>query len=232
MKAVSHRHSAGHEHEFEPVPGLPEALPAGERILWQGAPDARALALRAFHLRKLAIYFALLLLWRGAIALGDGASAWQALRSVAVLTPLALLALGLVGLLAWLSARTTCYTLTNHRVVMRIGIVLTVAFNLPLKRLAAADLREAPLGCGDIALALSGRDRIAWLHLWPHARPWHLRQPQPMLRCVPEGARVARLIAQAWSAETGHEPTPVAAAPIATPQPTNGSLGGAPLGAH
>ena len=47
-----------HEHEFEAAPGLPERLPAGERILWQGAPDWRALALHAFHVRKLAIYFA------------------------------------------------------------------------------------------------------------------------------------------------------------------------------
>ena len=33
-----------HEHEFEAAPGLPEKLPQGERILWQGAPDALALA--------------------------------------------------------------------------------------------------------------------------------------------------------------------------------------------
>ncbi len=31
------------EHEFEPIPGLPERLPAGERMLWQGRPW-RALA--------------------------------------------------------------------------------------------------------------------------------------------------------------------------------------------
>ncbi len=24
---------------FDPLPGLPEALPAGENILWQGRPD-------------------------------------------------------------------------------------------------------------------------------------------------------------------------------------------------
>ena len=39
----------------------------------------------------------------------------------------------LQSLSAWLSARTTMYTLTNKRVVMRIGIVLTVSFNLPLR---------------------------------------------------------------------------------------------------
>ena len=33
------------------------------------------------------------------------------------------------------AARTTLYTLTDRRVVMRIGIVLTVAYNLPLVRI-------------------------------------------------------------------------------------------------
>ncbi|HBB55427.1 MAG TPA: phosphopantetheine adenylyltransferase, partial [Hyphomonadaceae bacterium] len=32
------------EFDFEPVRGLPEALPAGEAILWQGAPSAWGLA--------------------------------------------------------------------------------------------------------------------------------------------------------------------------------------------
>ena len=32
--------SNGHEHELEPQYGLPERLPATEKILWQGSPDA------------------------------------------------------------------------------------------------------------------------------------------------------------------------------------------------
>ena len=52
---------ATHEHEWEAAPGLPSALPAGERVVWQGAPDWRSLAVHAFHVRKVAIYFALML---------------------------------------------------------------------------------------------------------------------------------------------------------------------------
>ena len=36
-------------------------------------------------------------------------------------------------MLAWLTSRNTVYTITNKRVVMRIGIVLSVTFNLPLR---------------------------------------------------------------------------------------------------
>ena len=50
-----------HEHEFEAAPGLPEPLPPGERIVWQGAPDWRVLALHAYHLRQLAGYFGVMM---------------------------------------------------------------------------------------------------------------------------------------------------------------------------
>lgn len=210
MKAT-HRHGTGPEHDFEPVHGLPEVLPAGERLIWQGAPDWRLLARHAFHLRKLAVYFTAMLALRVALVLADGGGTSAALRSIAVLAPVALLGLGLVLLLAWLSARGTAYTLTDRRVVMRIGIVLTVTFNLPFKRIVAADLHPLPQAHGDIALALKDGDRIGWLHLWPHARPWRVARPQPMLRCVPQAAEVAMLLTQAWSASTGLGATPATA---------------------
>lgn len=205
-----HRHTSGHEHEVEPQRGLPEKLPRDEQILWQGSPDWRAMAVRAFHLRKVAVYFALMLALRGSVALAEGATALDALLKVLWLLPLALLGGGLLALIAWLSARGTVYTLTSKRVVMRIGIVLTVTYNLPLKRIAAADLALMPSGHGDIALALQKGDRIAWLQLWPHARPWRLARPEPALRAVPEAAQVAQRLTAAWSAATGKSATPAA----------------------
>lgn len=188
------------EHELDAVPGLPEPLPAGERILWQGRPDWRRLAIEAFHVKRLTMYFAAmaglqaLLSWRTA----DGLAA--NLSPLMVSAWLALIALGLLTLMAWLSARTTIYTLTNKRVVMRIGIVLTVSFNLPLRWLAAAHLKAGNDGCGDIALELKGADRIGYLHLWPHARPWQVSQPQPSLRCLRDANAVGELLRSAWRA--------------------------------
>jgi len=203
MKA-QHRHfAAGHEHEFEAQRGLPEALPAGEKLLWQGSPEWKMLACRAFHARKLAIYFAAMVALRAAFVIGDGGGAVDALRSAVSPLALATLALSLVALLAWLSARAAVYTLTDKRVVMRIGIVLTLTFNLPYKRIAAAGLHLDAKGSGDLPLTLLPGDHIAWLHLWPHARPWKLARPEPMLRCVPDAQRVARLLSQAWSEATG-----------------------------
>ncbi|MCW5612981.1 MAG: PH domain-containing protein [Rubrivivax sp.] len=227
MKAVV-REPAGtgrrHEHEFEPQFGLPEKLPEGERILWQGAPDWRAMALRVFHLRKLAVYFGVILALRAANALYDGGGALAAAKSVAIALPWCLLALALFAGLAWLSARTTAYTLTDRRVVMRVGIVLSLTFNLPLRRLEGAGLRLGADGVGDIPLQLLRGERIAYLHLWPHARPWQLKQPEPMLRCVPEAEAVAQRLRDAWAACTGVAAVPAAAQAraSATPPTTHG----------
>lgn len=218
MKAVPVAVQASHEHELEAAHGLPEALPPGERVLWQGAPDWRALAVDAFHVRGIAIYFALILALRGGLVLAEGGTAARAALAVLWLAPLAVFALGMLVYMARLSASTTVYTLTNRRVVMRVGIVLTLTFNLPLARIAAAGLRLRPgkgpdhSGAGDIPLELAPGDKIAYFHLWPHARPWKAAHPQPMLRCVPGARDVAALLMQAWSQETGlaHQGMPVA----------------------
>ncbi len=217
MKAA-HRHtSSGHEHEFEAQRGLPEALPADETLLWQGSPDWMRLARRAFHLRKLALYFAVMVGLRAAFVIGDGGSAVDAVRSTVWPLALAILALSLVALMAWLSARSTVYTLTDKRVVMRIGIVLTLTFNLPYKRIAAAGLHLEADGSGDLPLTLLAGDHIAWLHLWPHARPWKLARPEPMLRSVPDAQQVARVLSQAWSHATGLSATPATVQPAGRP---------------
>jgi len=202
--------SNGHEHELEPQYGLPERLPATEKILWQGSPDASVLARSAFHIRKLALYFTALVAFQAASVMADGVAAADVLLALAWPAGLSALALGGVWTLAWLTARTAVYTVTDRRVVMRIGIVLTLTFNLPLRTIESAGMRQGPGGHGDIVLALKGPDHIAWLHLWPHARPWHLTRTQPMLRALPQVADVAALLQRAWSAQTGGAVEPLA----------------------
>lgn len=193
----------GHEYEFEPQYGLPERLPADEQIVWQGSPDAKTLALSAFHMRKLSIYFVLLTLACAWPAIETGAGPWAMLLAVKWILPLTVVAMVSVWILAFMTARTTVYTLTNKRVVMRLGIVLTVTFNLPLKRVSAADVRDLPGGFGDISLALTAEDHIAWVHLWPSVRPWRINKTEPTLRAVPDARAVAAQLRDAWSQATG-----------------------------
>ena len=197
--------SQQHEHEFEAAPGLPETLPVGEKILWQGAPDWRQLAVHAFHVRKLTVYFALMIGLQALVIKHQPAD--MILASLMTSAMLALTAVGMLTGIAWFASHTCLYTLTNKRVVMRIGIVLTMTFNLPLVRLAGAAIKARGRGCGDIALTIKQPDRIAYLHLWPHARAWHLKNPQPSLRCVARSAEVGELILKAWRAANPGEAT-------------------------
>jgi hypothetical protein len=193
------------------VKELPETLPAGERILWQGRPDFRSLYRRPFHARTLAIYFAVLLVARGATVLWFGGTLASAAIAMLWLLPAAVFALGVLALLAWLTTRSTWYTITDRRVCMRIGIVLEITFNFPFKVIDAAGLHLYADGTGDIPLVFMDGEQIAYVHLWPHARPWHLRRTEPMMRCLPDAARVAALLADAIGAALENEPRPLRA---------------------
>lgn len=212
MKAVANlvnMLAPAHEHEFEAAPGLPEALPAHEVQLWQGSPDAWLLARQALHVDLLLVYFGVLLAWRGIGSAYDGATPGQTLLAMAGMVPLIVLALGLLGIMAWLMARTTVYTITNRRVVMRVGVVLSITFNLPYAQIASAGWRQRGKG-GDIVLSLAGSDRIAYLHLWPHVRPWQLKRTQPMLRGLADASRVAQTLATALQqAEAARQSLPL-----------------------
>ena len=195
--------ATAHEHEFEPEYGLPEPLPAGERVLWQGSPQWQVMARRIFHVRKLTLYFGVILAVRAATVLSGGGTTADALLAALWLMPAVLLALGMVSLMAWMSSQTTVYTITDRRVVMRVGIVLSLTFNLPFSRIAAAGLRRHADGSGDIPLSLVAGEKIAYVHLWPHARPWRLTRPEPMLCSVPDAAKVSQVLAHAWAEATG-----------------------------
>jgi len=186
-----------------PPRGLPDHLPQGEQLLWQGSPVAWQLARHAFHLPKIAVYFAILLAWRIGGALADGATVIVALHGAIPLTVLTILGLGVVGAIAWLSARTTVYSITTKRIVLRCGIALPLSVNIPFRMIASAGLKPAGDGSGDIAVKLPAGQRIAYLSLWPHVRPWRVTSPEPALRCVPDAANVANILAQGLVAASG-----------------------------
>jgi len=183
--------------DFDPVRGLPEVLPAGERMLWQGSPRWQDMALHAFHVRKVAVYFAVITLSVVVLRLAEGSSLLDALKPVLWYLPLTLVAVGLLSGLAWASAKTTIYTITTKRIVLRIGIALPMSLNVPFSLIENAGLRTYASGAGDIPVELKGDDRVAWLILWPHARPFHLKNQQPMLRAVPQAETIAKLLADA-----------------------------------
>ncbi len=185
------------EHDIEPVPGLPGALPPGEHIIWQGAPIRARLTRTAFHTRSVALYFGLLVLVGTAFALPNAGRGAAAFTGPVLTAAFGFAALGLLGLFGWASARSTIYTLTNKRIVIRAGIALPTCINVPLSLIESADLRMFDDGTGDIPMKLKRGNELGYAQLWPHARPLRINHAQPMLRSIADAQRVATLLARA-----------------------------------
>ncbi|MEL7093557.1 MAG: photosynthetic complex putative assembly protein PuhB [Pseudomonadota bacterium] len=196
---------------IEPIPGLPEYLPPGEEILWQGRPDTWALAREALNANWIMGYFGILAVWR-VLTVIDVLPTSQALSAAVPFVALGLGVCALLVLIAYVQARSTYYTVTTARIAMRVGAALTLNINLPFREItgAALDLRKS--GVGTIAFQTKTRTKLSYLVLWPHARPWRFAQTEPALRCIPDAQRVAALIAEAADARI-HEPQVVRAVP-------------------
>ncbi|MFM8517716.1 MAG: photosynthetic complex putative assembly protein PuhB [Nevskiaceae bacterium] len=188
------------EHDSEPVRGLPAVLPEGERVLLQGAPDWRSLALNAYQVRTLAYYFGAIVLARGIYLVSTGSSIGDALQGCVGPAVFSLIGLGLLTGVAALAARSTLYTITNRRIVLRQGIALSSSLNLPLGKLHSANLRDRGDGSGDIALVLLPDERVSYLWLWPHVRTLRITRPQPMLRSLTDVQEAGRILSRAFAA--------------------------------
>lgn len=212
------------EHEYEPVRGLPATLPPGEELLWQGAPRWQALALRAYRVRALAAYFAILAGARGVWTLATGGPVGEAASNVLGVLLLGALALGILAAIAYFAARATVYSVTSRRVVIRQGIALPVTLNLPYAAVESAGLHMYGEEVGDVALEPAAGQRVSYAAMWPHVRPWKYRNPQPTLRAIPDARRVAALLTQAYAAAVaGTQVNAAATAEPATPRPERGA---------
>jgi hypothetical protein len=176
------------EHGHEPVRGFPGHLPPDEHILWQGSPDWRVLVASALHVRLCLAYFGGLAIW---------AALQGSLTAALILIGSGIVVIALFGLYAYATTQSTVYSLTNKRVVMRIGVALDACINLPLGEIESADLKILGNGRGNIVLSLKGIPRIGYWMLWPHVRSLRMIRPQPMLRAVPDARDVAQLLFKA-----------------------------------
>ncbi len=202
------------EHDYEPIKGLPERPPAGEQVIWQGSPDWRSLARNAFYHRKLSIYIGALFAWSAFEAFPLTS---ESMLGVARNAGLAAALLGLVALYGWLVARSTIYTLTDRRLVVRFGVALPMTINVPFAKVDAASLRVFADGTGDLSLELRPDQRIAYLAMWPSVRPWRLKHAQPSLRGIPDAGRVAQILSRALAASAQQAAQPVPAAAQTSP---------------
>lgn len=197
--------------KFEPVRGLPEALPEGEHILWQGSPAPLRLARDALGLTWIAGYFVLLTIWRVGVSSTFVPMDQALAHGVPFLVVGALCCLLIFGL-ATVQAKSAVYTLTNKRVAMRVGAALTMTLNLPYTQIGNAGLDVKKSGHGTLAFELIGDTRFSYMMTWPHVRPWYMSKTQPAFRSIPDAQAVAEIFAQAAEARV-HEPKVARATP-------------------
>jgi hypothetical protein len=189
------------DYAFEPIRGLPAALPEGEALLWQGAPKWKSLAVHGYHVRKVAVYFAALALCRIAFGIGNGHAVPAIAGSCAFILALGCVAIGVLSLLAYLNAASTVYSITDRRVVLRHGIAVTLTMNIPFTLIESAGLKTYADGTGEIALGLRREQRVGYLVTWPHLRPGYFAHPQPSFRALADARRAADVLATALAAD-------------------------------
>ncbi len=172
-------------------------LAPGEAIVWHGSPSFGTIARDVYHLRGLAAYLAFLVAldayqaWAKAIPFG------KALHDSVPLAVIIVAVLVNFAGLAWLTARSTHYTITTRRVILAYGLALPATLAIPHSKIKTIELSLGRRRAGDIALTLTHDNRMPYLKLWPFARPWQVTHPQPMLRGVPQAAVVAGLATRA-----------------------------------
>ena len=201
------------EYEDEPVEGLPDFLPEGETMVWQGRPTVAAMARRVFFIPHLALYFGLLIAGHTVYRLMEGVSAAQVMGTFVWQAGLAATVLVLLAWLARSYAASVMYTLTSERLVIRSGVALPMMVNIPIEQITAADMRVYRDATGDIVLTPVADRKLHWVLLWPNVSAWYSRPIRPLLRGLAEPHRAA----DAFAAVASHHYQVTAGEQVAVP---------------
>jgi len=165
-------------------------------VLWEGAPAPQAIARHLLLVRPLTVYFAAMIAWwmlanRDQIATVDF---WTPVGMQLLLVGTVLG--GFLWLARWI-ARSTTYAITDRRIVMRLGVIFPLTVNIPLHYIMGAQVKRFGDGTGQIALQLDPKEKLAWIVLFPHVRPWRFTNPQPLLRGLSDVANVGEVLRRA-----------------------------------
>lgn len=190
---------------FEPKPGLPSALPENEEVLWSGSPEPWRLGHRAFHTRWIAAFFVIMAVSSIFSGFNHGAGTGRIAMTFVTLLFVGGLVVGFLAIMGWLVAINTIYTITNKRLIIRHGVTMPMAVNVPFTKVARADVKVDKNGAADISVALLDGNRLSIFAIWPHNRPWSWQGAAPAMRMVPDGAKVAKLLSDALLAHVHSE---------------------------
>ena len=202
---MSHANGVGASAAY--IKGVPHPLPAGETVLWEGAPTTRAVAAHVFHWHLFALYFTVMLgIWMFTTSSTFGSQDF--LAALVVRVALSSLVVGIAWTLSRVVAGTSWYAITSRRVVLRVGMVFPMSINIPFSLIESAGIATFKDGSGQLVLTLNKSQRIAYIALWPHCRVLRFTQPEPVLRGLIDpvlvGGILAKAVAEAAPANSEH----------------------------
>ena len=122
-----------------------------------------------------------------------GTISWQVVLAVS--------AFFVLFILARAYARTTIYTITEERLVMRFGVAVPMMINIPWSKIAAVNLQKFDDGTGDIEFVVEPGHKLSYWVLWPNVKPWHFSQVTPTLRSITKADEVAVLLGEVLRAK-------------------------------
>ena len=188
--------------DAEPVPVCRRICRRARRCSGRGR-RGRGLRPRAFH-AKVAIYCGVIVLWSGRSALRDGGSAAGCGTGDA---QAGTAGRGAVAILTVMASRSWTHESTRSPAAgwsSGSGVALPVTINLPFARISIG--RRAKHRRRHRRYS-AGADRrqiaIAYLLLWPNARPWRMSEPSPCCAAIRMPCRVADILARALAAAAG-----------------------------
>jgi hypothetical protein len=177
-------------------------LPPGETLLWTGQPKPFGFVYRAFHLKALAAYFALIVGFTTVGTLASDTEAYVLLGSLAWQLSMGAAVLLIFSLLGHFYAKSTIYALTNKRFVIRSGLALPSVIAIPITKIQSAGIQMYSDKTGDIVLVPEKGLKVYWLLLWPSVRTFEWSRVQPMLRAIEKPEVVAEMLRNLVAIET------------------------------
>ena len=181
------------------INGLPEevgkSIPLDEKVYWNGKPNWRSFGYHSFGLKYFSIYFFVSALY--AVSQIDSSFSFGAffIKYTPYLIS-GILAGNILLLLAYISARHTCYVITQKRIVIRTGVALVFLLNMPFKNILSIDMKALARGRGNVIFKVQSKKRIPYLSCWPSVKSGSFLEPIPAFRSIRDIEKVGQIISE------------------------------------
>jgi hypothetical protein len=172
-----------------------KAIPLEEKIYWTGKPNWKSFGYHAFGIKYFLIYFFVCALY----AVSQIESSFSFERLLINYTPYLVsgtLAAMIIFLLAYFSARHTCYVITEKRIVIRTGVALVFLLNMPFKNILSIDMKVLAQGRGNLTFKVRSKKRIPFFSCWPSVKAGVFLEPVPAFRSIMDIEKVGQTISE------------------------------------